>query len=136
MRPPVLRECPLIVTRLERELLPVTDDAEAVGGDAERDEICARRDGAPFTQRQIVLGRAALVAVTFDGDGPGRVALQRRRVGVQHRLRVAGELAAVVLEEDRLQRRVAIEVVNRGRRDRVVPDRLGGGGWWVRGPPA
>src|SRR5436190_18086622 len=111
MCPAILRVRRLVVSRIEGELLPVTDDAQTVAGDTERDEIRARRRGAALAQRQIVLGGPALIAVPFDRDGPAGVALEHARVLVEHALPVSTEIAAIELEKDRLQRRVAIEVV-------------------------
>ena len=103
MRAAVLPIRRLVMSRIERELLPVTDDAEAVGGDAERDEIAARGDGAPFTQRSIVLGGPTFVAVSFDGHGPRGVPLEQAGVGVQDALPFSRQVAAIELEKDRTQ---------------------------------
>src|SRR5215471_13529486 len=115
MCPAVLRVRRLVVSGIEGELLPVADDAQAVAGDAERDEIRTRRCGAPLAQRQIVLGGPAFIAVSFDRDGPAGVALEHAGVLVEHALPIATEVAAIELEKDRLQRRVAIEIVERRR---------------------
>src|SRR5262249_59020433 len=80
MRAPVLRVRRFVVARIEGELLAVAHGAQPVARDAERDEVRARGGGAAFAQRQIVLGGAALVAVSFDRDGPGAIALQHFRV--------------------------------------------------------
>src|SRR5438093_2277526 len=72
----ILEPRALVVSRVERKLLAVAHGPQPVGGDAERHEVRARRDRPSFTQRQIVLGCSALVAVPLDGHGPGAVALE------------------------------------------------------------
>ena len=71
---------------VEREFLAVADRLDAVGRDAERDEVVARGDRPPLAERQIVLGGAALVAVALDGDLPGRVPAQDVRIVLQYLL--------------------------------------------------
>src|SRR5690606_20032876 len=109
----VLRPRLLGVARVERELLPVADRADAVRRDAERDEVVARRDGAPFAKRQIVLRGAPLVAVPLDRDLPARVALQHVRVLLQHLLPLGVDLVLVERKEHGPERRVAVDVVER-----------------------
>src|ERR1700730_10795394 len=104
VRAPILDVRVLVVTGLERKLLAVAHGAEPIGGDAERYQIRARRDRPPFAQCQIVLGGSALVAVSFNRDGPAGVPLQDGSVGIEDSPGVARELAAVVLEEHRLER--------------------------------
>src|SRR5688572_27096852 len=104
MRAAVLRPRALVLSRIERKLLPVADGPQPVGGDPERDEIGTGGDGAPLAQCQIVLGRSALVAVAFDCQHPGPVLLQYAGVLVECRLGGRAELGAVVLEEYWLQR--------------------------------
>ena len=45
----------------------VADGAEAVGGDAQGDEILFHGGGATISQAEVVFGGAALIAVAFDG---------------------------------------------------------------------
>src|SRR5258706_1943155 len=101
VRATVFRERGLVIPGIERELLAVADRAQAIGGDAQRHEIGARRDRAALAQCQIVLGRPALIAVTFDRYGPAWVLLQKRRVLVQRLLAGAVQFTAVELEEHR-----------------------------------
>ena len=65
---------------IERELLAVADRLHAVGGDAQRHQVVAGGHGPTLAERQIVFGRAALVAVPFDGDLPasGTASADRR----------------------------------------------------------
>ena len=72
MRAAVLRPRALRRARIERKLLAVAHRAHAVGRDAERDQIVVRRQRAPLAERQVVFGRAALVAVALDRDLPRR----------------------------------------------------------------
>src|SRR5262249_44872364 len=124
MRAPVLRVRALVVTGIERKLLAVADRAQAIAWNSQRDEIRAGGGGAPLAQRQIVLGRAALVAVSLDRDGPGWIALQDARILIERLLAVRTEVAAVELVEHRPQRRIPIQIVERRRRDGVVRHRL------------
>src|SRR5204863_5449884 len=86
MRAAVLRPRRLVVPGVERELLAVAHRTKPVGGDAERHEIGARGDRPAFAQRQIVLGRAAFVAMAFDRDGPASVSLQQGGIVVENLL--------------------------------------------------
>ena len=52
----------------ERDLLAVGHGLQAVGGDAQRDQVVVGGLGAPLAEGQVVLDRAALVAVALDGD--------------------------------------------------------------------
>src|ERR1044071_5293205 len=112
------------MTRVEREFLAVADDAQPVGRDALCDEISARRHRSAFAQRQIVLGGSALVAMSFDRDRPGGVALEQRGVLVEYFLTGGTQVAAVELEKDWFERRVPIEIVERRRVDRIISDGL------------
>src|SRR5262245_14027098 len=48
MRPAILRPRILIVTRIEREFLAVTHGLEAIGRDAEREQVALGRERAPI----------------------------------------------------------------------------------------
>src|SRR6266849_9346391 len=52
------------------------DGAEAIGGDAQRDEILLDGAGAAIAEREVVFGGAALVAVAFDGHAKLRIVAQ------------------------------------------------------------
>src|SRR5687767_15068286 len=66
MAPPVPRHRLIRLPGIERELLAVADRANAIGGNAERDEECFHRQRAPLAQSEVVLRRAALIAMAFD----------------------------------------------------------------------
>src|SRR5206468_11849883 len=66
MRPPVLRARGFGVRRVERKLFAVAHRPQPIAADPERHQVGARVDGAPLTQRQLVLGAPALVATTSD----------------------------------------------------------------------
>src|SRR5438046_868126 len=51
----------------ERLLLAEADGAEAVGRDAQRDEILLDGTGAAITEAEVIFGRTTLIAMTFDG---------------------------------------------------------------------
>src|SRR5436190_3622677 len=89
MRAAVLRVRVFIVAGVKGEFLAVADRSEAFLGNPERHEICARRDGPPFAQCQIVLGGPPFVAVAFDGDRPRRILLENRRIFLKSCLRRA-----------------------------------------------
>src|SRR6266542_6823488 len=97
------------VIRIERELLAVAHGAEPFGGDAERYQISARRQRTPLAQGEVVLRGAALIAVAFDRHDPGAVLLQDLGVGRERLLTFGGNLGAVEIEEDRLQRRRLVD---------------------------
>src|ERR1041384_7980594 len=99
----VLRVRRLVVPRIEGELLAVAHRAQSIGADPERDEIRPRGAGPALTQRQIVLGGSALVAMTFDGDRPGGILLQYAGVLVERLLTLGGQLVAVEREKHRPQ---------------------------------
>src|SRR6266478_1201505 len=52
------------------------DGAEAIGGDAQGDEILLDGAGAAIAEREVVFGGAALVAVAFDGHAKLRIVAQ------------------------------------------------------------
>src|SRR5258706_1535793 len=52
------------------------DGADAIGGEAQGDEILLDGAGAAIAEREVVLGGTALVAVAFDGDAELRVIAQ------------------------------------------------------------
>src|SRR5436190_2199117 len=64
----------------ERLLLAEADGAEAVGRDAQRDEILLDGTGAAITEAEVIFGRPTLIAMTCDGcRGAGRTARTRGR---------------------------------------------------------
>src|SRR5689334_16924147 len=101
MRSAVLRPCGFVVTSIKGEFLPVADRFHAIGGEAERTQVCDGCRGTPIAKGKIVLGGPALVAMTFDGDGPGRMLLQHRGVLIERGLRRRVDIAAVEPEENR-----------------------------------
>src|SRR5262252_2848755 len=100
MRPPVLGERRLVRARGERAFLAEGDDLHAVARDAEAREVVARRAGALLAEREVVLGRAALVAVALDRDVSAALALQPVRVLLEDAARLVAERRAVELEVD------------------------------------
>src|SRR6202000_2919462 len=63
----VLRVAGLARIRAHRALLAVGDGLETAGRHAEADEIFLHRVGAAGAEGEVVLARAALVAMAFDG---------------------------------------------------------------------
>src|SRR6185312_9006209 len=66
----------LVVSIGERLVFTVTESVHAIGGDAEADELLTASQPAAFTERAIVLFRAAFVAVSFDAHRSFRMVLQ------------------------------------------------------------
>src|ERR1700736_2093965 len=64
----ILLPAGFVALRAEGLFLAEADGADAVGGDAQRDEILLDGAGAAIAQRKVVFGGAALVAVAFDGN--------------------------------------------------------------------
>ena len=73
MPPAVPRPARLALLRAERALLAVTDRVDPVGRNAEVREVAADAQSAPLAEREVVLVRPALVAVSLDLDRERRV---------------------------------------------------------------
>src|SRR5579864_2647209 len=95
----VLRPGLLVVARHRRPLLAIADGLDAGGIDAERDQSLLRRIGAALAEAQIVLARAALVAIAGDRDADAGVGLQELGLARQDLLRLRRDVAAVEGEE-------------------------------------
>src|SRR5690348_6494438 len=100
MADPVLLPATFVGLRTERFLFSVTDRLDAVSADASLDQRVLHRIRPVGTQRQVVLGRSALVAMALNRDADIRVLLQELRVGLQRTLLVPPDIVLVVLEED------------------------------------
>src|SRR5262249_3714454 len=103
MHAPVPRVALLVLLTAERQLLAVADRREPVPRDAERREVVLDGLGAPSAEREVVLDRAALVAVSLDLGARARVALQPLGVRGEDVACAAVELVGVVGEVDVLQ---------------------------------
>src|SRR6266576_5583743 len=75
----VLLPAGLVALVAEGLLLAEADGAEAIGRNAQRNEILLHGGGAAIAQGQVVFRGATLVAVAFDGRLDGRVPLQEVR---------------------------------------------------------
>src|SRR5580704_15221626 len=75
----VLLPAGLVAVHAERLFLAVADGGDAVGGNAERDEVLLGGIGAAVAESEVVFGGAALVAMAFDGHFDLRVVLQEVR---------------------------------------------------------
>ena len=91
VRPPVLRPAGFGAFGAERLFLAVADGANAIRRNAQRDQRLLGGVGAIVAQRQVVLGRAALVAVALDGELDVGMLLQEARIG----LTTPADIAAV-----------------------------------------
>src|SRR6202158_3918153 len=75
----VLLPAVLVVLAAEGLLFAEADGAEAIGRNAQRNEVLLHGGGAAIAQGQVVFRGATLVAVAFDGRLDGRVPLQEVR---------------------------------------------------------
>src|SRR5690606_16143181 len=91
----------------DRELLAVADRRQALGRDAEADEVIARRGRPAGAEREVVLDGAAVVAVAFDLDARGRVRAEPFGVQAQRVARFAAQRRRVVVEVDVVERTIA-----------------------------
>src|SRR5437867_13148841 len=60
----------------ERLLLAEADGAEAVGRDAQREEILLDGTGAAIAEAEVVFGRTTLIAMALDGELELWIAMQ------------------------------------------------------------
>src|SRR5262245_12725547 len=96
----VLRPARDVVAHRDRPLLAVRDGAHAISVDAARDHIVAHRLRAAGAERDIVLARAALVGMTFDGEAVLGIVLQPLHLLVERGARLRRQLARIGLEEN------------------------------------
>src|SRR5690242_19607178 len=97
MSPPVLLPARFVVLGAERMLLAPAHCLDAIAGNSERNEILLRRIRAPLPQSEVVLFRAALVAVAFERHADLRIRTQALCILLQRRSRVPANLRFVVL---------------------------------------
>src|SRR5471030_412943 len=100
-----------------RPFLAVADGLNAVGGQALRNQVLADGRRAALAQCEVVLTRAALVAMAFDGDLVVRVLLQPSSLLVQGRPAVGSDRRHVGVEVNAVTD-ILPEVGNRAGRDR------------------
>src|SRR5258706_15550707 len=98
MRATIALPAGFILLVAERKLFPVADRREPVAPDAERHQVVLHGLGTLGAERQVVLDRAAMVAVPFDFDLRGAVLLQPLRILLQRRALLLGEIVAIVVE--------------------------------------
>src|SRR5207245_11535139 len=79
---PILLPALLIRLSAERLLLAVADRLNAISADAGLHQCIAHRSRTAVTQGQVIFGRAALVAVSFNGEADGRMLLKEIRVAL------------------------------------------------------
>jgi hypothetical protein len=72
---PVLLPARLVRLGALRTLFPIADVDQPIAGDAELGQEFLGRGGTPIAQREVVLCRAPLVPVTFDGSRLPRIRL-------------------------------------------------------------
>src|SRR5262245_2504384 len=100
MPAPVLLPTILVRFGAERFFLAIADCLDAAGADARLDERVLHGVGAIGSEREVVLGGAALVAVSFDGYVEICMLLQELRIALNGRLLVAADIGLVIIEVD------------------------------------
>src|SRR6202163_5002057 len=75
----ILLPAAFVALRAEGLFLAEADRGQAVGGNAQGDEILLHGSGAAVPECQVVFRRAALVAVPFDGHAKLRIVAQEVR---------------------------------------------------------
>src|SRR5690348_13541852 len=98
MSPPVLLPARFVVLRAERMLLAPAHCLDAIAGNSQRNEILLRRIRAPLPQSEVVLFRAALVAVPLERYADLRIGTQELRILLQRRSGITANLRLVVIE--------------------------------------
>ena len=98
--PAVLLPGLFVMARRAGMLLAVADRRDPIGRNAQIGQVLPRGLGAPLSQRQVVLARAALVAVSLDADPLIRVLLHLIEERLEDGSDLREQLGAVVLEVD------------------------------------
>src|SRR5581483_4369584 len=99
-RAAILRPAGNVVANRNRTLLAVGNRPHALAGYAARHQIFAHRLGAAGAERDVVLARAALVGVAFDGEVVAVVVAEPLRLLVERGARLLGELRRIGFEEN------------------------------------
>src|SRR5207248_8347429 len=99
MGAPVLLPALLVGFGAERFFLALADGLAAVRAHAIPRQLVANGGSPAVAQRQIVFGRAALVAVAFNRKSQIRVLLQELRRGSERLRYLRAQAEAVVIEE-------------------------------------
>src|ERR1700674_399075 len=129
----VLLPAVLVVLGAEGLLLAEADGAEAIGRNAQRNEILLHGGGAAIARSQVVFRGATLVAVAFDGHLEPRI-IFKEIPGLRERGAGIGANVGLVEVEIGIAHFSQEEFVVRGplwrrrRRRRIHRDGCGGGG--------
>src|SRR5579863_4308739 len=99
----------------ERFLLAVADRLDAAGADARRGELVLPRAGALVTERQVVLGGAALVAVSLNREVDVGMLREERHISLNRRALVGTNVRFVVVEVNVLDVLAEQVLVGNGR---------------------
>src|SRR5579862_4095659 len=83
----------------ERPFLAVGDGPDPRAVDSERGQVLASRVGAPVAEREVVLRRAAVVAMTLDQELRARMGLEPIRIGGERSACIVAQVRLVVVEE-------------------------------------
>src|SRR4051812_44949316 len=104
MDAPVFLPTFLAMVLADWEFLAVRDGREALGRYSQDDHVVFGHLSTPGAQREIVLGGAPLIAMTFDLNSGSRVAFEPVHVGFQSIARARLQVIAVECEVDILER--------------------------------
>src|SRR6266404_2320936 len=108
----ILRPGCFVRAEYGRPLLAVADRLHPTRIDAQRDQVVPGRRGATLAESQVVLARAALVAMAFDHEAVLRIGLQPRGLLLKLRLRLGGQIVAIRSEEHAIAD-VRLEIIDR-----------------------
>jgi hypothetical protein len=123
--PPVHLPGRLVVAGVDGLALAVGDDLDAVGGDAHGQEVVLGALGPLLAEGQVVFLGAALVAMPFDED-LGRPELREPGgVPVEDGPGVVADEGAVIIEIDRAEGLLAVDLVERLLEEHLLLGQLG-----------
>src|SRR5580692_7048542 len=121
-RAAVLRPARNVVADRDRALLAVGDGTHPARIDAARGHEGADRLGAACAECDVVLAGAALVRMTFDGEGVARIGLQPLHLFLQGCDRLRAQIGLVALEKHAvadIDHEILLASRGRGARHRV-----------------
>src|SRR5581483_657877 len=109
----ILRPAGLARLAAEGRFLAEAPHLDALRRHAEAHQVVADGCRAAFAEREVVLRRAALVAVPLDEDARRRPPRQPGRIALERRAAVLAQHVLVVVEEDVAQRALGVQLVER-----------------------
>src|SRR5260370_5117638 len=94
----VLLPASLVALHAEGLLFAEADGAEAIGGNAQRNEVLLHGASATVAQAKVIFRGAALVAMTFDGDLEARIVFQEVGSLGKGRASIRANVSLVIVE--------------------------------------